>query len=868
MKKFNLNAKKREIILTIIGIITVLVFLGGASYAYFQMQGATNSQSGVHVETATTDLLNFKFDKDINISVSQSSFGKGAGDASGETQGHATLTATNSKNVESSTQKYNIYFVIENNDFVYTTSDSKAELVMKVTDPNGNLVENVTGLVNTEKGLDITTRTGSFLLASDYDITANRGKTANQDWKVEVTFVNLDSNQSNNSGKAFSGKIYMTKEKLDTYKPAKISNVTTTSTYNSVSTNLDVTKGSSEIVKYYYGKQIAKDATTIDKVEFVESTDPNYKFTGLKDNETYKIYSYAVDKNGFKSNIYETEVTTDTYVLASVTNVTHSKTLNSITLNVESKKGTNEVVKYYYSKDNGETYEESNLNTHTFNNLSDTTEYKIKVKVQDTDGRFSTEYYEAISTETYILPVVASVNATTKYNQITLTAVGTKGTNEVAKYYYSINNGEFVEDTNTYTFTGLNEKTKYTIKVKVADTQGRMSNVYETSATTDAYVLPSIVNLTTSSTSNSVTINVTGKNGDGTISKYYYSKDGGSNYVESTSNSYTFNNLTSNVTFNISVYVKDSNGRDSSVSNATETTKYSLANYVKAQYTSQGANNLYLHDNSLTNGAKDNSYRYAGSSDTTNNFVCFGYDSTDGSCPSDNLYRIIGVFGDEVKLIKYDYAKSTLLGNDGDYSQTYQASGYSGTNKGQNSKSEIGVYYWNNNTQNNTWSESRLNTINLNKNYINNIGTKWSEKISDHIWKVGGNIWDNIAGQTAPNAYQNEINSPATNKTVNAKVGLMYVSDYGYAASSSSWSTTLNNYNNVIANNWMYMGLYEWTLAPRTDNSNGAFFVYDTGYVSYHYVYNHGAARPVLYLKSTIGYGGGSGTAAKPILVK
>ncbi len=873
MKKFNLNEKNKTIALTIIGIIIVLVFLGGASYAYFQMQGATNSQSGVHVETATTDLLNFKFDKDINISVSQSSFGKGAGDASGETQGHATLTATNSKNIESTTQKYNIYFVIENNDFVYTTSDSKAELVMKVTDPNGNLVENVTGLVNTEKGLDITTRTGSFLLASDYDITANRGKTANQDWKVEVTFVNLDSNQSNNSGKAFSGKIYMTKEKLDTYKPAKISNVTTTSTYNSVSTNLDVTKGSADIVKYYYGKQIAKDATTIDKVEFVESTDPNYKFTGLKDNETYKIYSYAVDKNGFKSNIYETEVTTDTYVLASVTNVTHSKTLNSITLNVESKKGTNEVVKYYYSKDNGETYEESNSNTHTFSNLSDTTEYKIKVKVQDTDGRFSTEYYEAISTETYILPVVASVNATTKYNQITLTAVGTKGTNEVAKYYYSINNGEFVEDTNTYTFTGLNEKTKYTIKVKVADTQGRMSNVYETSATTDAYVLPSIVNLTTSSTSNSVTINVTGKNGDGTISKYYYSKDGGSNYVESTSNSYTFNNLTSNVTFNISVYVKDSNGRDSSVSNATETTKYSLVDYVKAQYTGQGKNNLYLHDNSLTNGAKDNSYRYAGSSETTNNYVCFGYDSQDGSCPSDNLYRIIGVFGDEVKLIKYDYAKSTLLGTDGDYVRIYNGSG---TNKGQNSKTEIGAYHWNysnGSSSTNDWSLSRLNTVNLNKNYLNKIdenGTKWSEKISDHTWKVGGNTYSNIADQTAPTAYQNEINSPATNKTVNAKVGLMYVSDYGYAASSSSWSTALSSYNNanVTANNWMYMGLYEWTLAPRTDYSNRAFRVYDTGIVHGNSVSYNSAARPVFYLKSTIGYGGGSGTAAKPILVK
>ncbi len=298
-----------------------------------------------------------------------------------------------------------------------------------------------------------------------------------------------------------------------------------------------------------------------------------------------------------------------------------------------------------------------------------------------------------------------------------------------------------------------------------------------------------------------------------------------------------------------------------------------LASCIKT-FGNQGSeiSNIYIHNSSLTNGAKDNSYRYAGPSDTTNNFVCFGYDSQDGSCPSDNLYRIIGVFGDEVKLIKYDYAKSILLGTDGDYGRTFQAEGFGGTYKGQNSKSEIGAYYWNRNGTN-TWSESQLNTVNLNKNYINNIGTKWSEKISDHIWKVGGNTWDNIYNQTAPTAYQNEINSPATNKTVNAKVGLMYVSDYGYAASSSSWSTLLKSYDNVTANNWMYMGLYEWTLTPRGVASNAAFCVDDPGYVYTNDVYDdpvHGsnAARPVLYLKSTIGYGGGSGTAAKPILVK
>ena len=47
-----------------------------------------------------------------------------------------------------------------------------------------------------------------------------------------------------------------------------------------------------------------------------------------------------------------------------------------------------------------------------------------------------------------------------------------------------------------------------------------------------------------------------------------------------------------------------------------------LADYVKSLYTgTQGENNLYLHDSTLENGAGDGSYRYAGSSETTNNFV-------------------------------------------------------------------------------------------------------------------------------------------------------------------------------------------------------------------------------------------------------
>ncbi|CDF20064.1 unknown [Clostridium sp. CAG:609] len=160
--------------------------------------------------------------------------------------------------------------------------------------------------------------------------------------------------------------------------------------------------------------------------------------------------------------------------------------------------------------------------------------------------------------------------------------------------------------------------------------------MYNLSVTTDEYVLPKVTDVSTSSTSNSITINVSASGGTGNVVKYYYSKDNGSNYVESTSSSYTFSNLTSNATFYIKVYVKDSNNRTSSVSATSIRTKSNvkLYNYVKSKYTSQGSNGLYYHDSSLTNGAGDNSYRYAGASDAVNNYVCFG--STQSPCPADN----------------------------------------------------------------------------------------------------------------------------------------------------------------------------------------------------------------------------------------
>ena len=308
----------------------------------------------------------------------------------------------------------------------------------------------------------------------------------------------------------------------------------------------------------------------------------------------------------------------------------------------------------------------------------------------------------------------------------------------------------------------------------------------------------------------------------------------------------------------------------------------SLASYITNLYTgTQGTNNIYYHDANLTNGAGDNSYRYAGASDQVNNYVCFGSNVT--PCPADNLYRIIGVFGDKVKLIKSDYATTALLGADGDYSKMYTANGWSNSNYKGNNLANIAGYTWNykNNTTinsgygSNTWSTSLLNKTNLNKNFITNIGADWAAKIADTTWKVGGNTYANIANQPAKTAYQNEIVNPVTTNSTDsateysAKIGLMYASDYGFAAAPSAWATQLSSYNGeAIKNvNWMYMGLYEWTLSRSADNAYLVFFVNFTGGVDHNNADYAYGVRPVFYLSSSVNYVSGSGTAADPILV-
>ncbi len=117
--------------------------------------------------------------------------------------------------------------------------------------------------------------------------------------------------------------------------------------------------------------------------------------------------------------------------------------------------------------------------------------------------------------------------------------------------------------------------------------------------------------------------------------------------------------------------------------------------------------------------------------------------------------------------------------------------------------------------------------------------------------------------------------SPVTTNTTDnateytAKIGLMYVSDYGFAADPSAWTLTMGSYNNTTATstNWMYMGLYEWTVSRGADRSDRAFLVYYGGDVDNYGVYVNRAVRPSFSLLSSVTYSKGDGTQNSPIRI-
>ena len=211
--------------------------------------------------------------------------------------------------------------------------------------------------------------------------------------------------------------------------------------------------------------------------------------------------------------------------------------------------------------------------------------------------------------------------------------------------------------------------------------------------------------------------------------------------------------------------------------------------------------------------------RYYGAN--PNNYVSF----------NNELWRIIGVIDGKIKIIRNE---------------------------------SIGDYAWASNSYNN-WDNSSRKSY-LNGEYYHGINETYKNMISEETYYLGGPTGSNYQTLTASGYYDAERDSSQvySGNPVSTKqyIGLMYPSDYGYAAGSSCLSTALRRYSSSCKNSdYLFSGVSEWLQAPYASASNTAAYLGSTGYVhTDSSVTFYNAVRPVLYLTSETQITGGDGS--------
>ena len=314
--------------------------------------------------------------------------------------------------------------------------------------------------------------------------------------------------------------------------------------------------------------------------------------------------------------------------------------------------------------------------------------------------------------------------------------------------------------------------------------------------------------------------------------------------------------------------------------------KVNLADYITRLYNNE--------ETRTSNGLKkdnteDENIRYYGSN--PNNYVLF----------NNELWRIIGVFGNNVKLVRsetlgklsWDSSESTI--NNGNGINQWGKSTYEdGTSyPGSDLMQYLNKMYYGGTTvtcyggQNNKTTTCPTNTLDeLSKSLIDN-----------HTWNTGAPNYDTLYDSTIKTLdtvefYKEErgsvnvkicSSSKWCNDTVTritewtGYVGLPYVTDWAYASSENDCNTKIDQSSPYKCknNNWMHYGStwedYTMYLSPNanTFDANDVWFVVGDGLTGF----NFGAAKPLsvfptIYLKSNILIESGKGTSSDPYILK
>ena len=260
-------------------------------------------------------------------------------------------------------------------------------------------------------------------------------------------------------------------------------------------------------------------------------------------------------------------------------------------------------------------------------------------------------------------------------------------------------------------------------------------------------------------------------------------------------------------------------------------------------------------------------YRYYGAS--PNNYICLDKEGQ-STCPDRGLYRIIGSIYEEntgKNLIKV--IKATPLTN-----------------------GSTTTYAWDSNY--NIWATP------TNGNYSNSLssGASLMPLLNSGDWWSGTNTYVNygltataksmvntsryylggynttIVKTTAMYGYERGTNRYDTGRPLywDGYVGLMYPTDYGYAAGNScATGTNLSSYNSSCTNkDWLYNpSNWQWLMSPGSLTSDCVWGVNSSGFVDdFNISDGPGLVSPVFYLTSTTSIVDGDGSETNPYLLK
>ena len=308
------------------------------------------------------------------------------------------------------------------------------------------------------------------------------------------------------------------------------------------------------------------------------------------------------------------------------------------------------------------------------------------------------------------------------------------------------------------------------------------------------------------------------------------------------------------------------------------------------QYLLEHIIDLYSSEETRTsNGLKkdntpDQNIRYYGSD--PNNYVKF----------NNELWRIIGVFGNNVKLVRseslgsisWDSSESSINGGVGinQWGESKDADGneYAGA--------DLQVYLnkmYYGGTSVTCYGGTKNSTTTCPTNTLDNTA---KALIDNHTWNTGAPNYNELYDSTTKTLDTVEIYK-AERGTVNGKIcssgtycndtvtrttewtgyiALPYVTDWAYASSENDCNTKIDQSSTYKCknNNWMQRSDDTWYLSPlaHSGDADVVWNVLGVGYASNFSASTSIGVAPAIYLKSNVLIESGNGTSSSPYILK